>query len=284
MCIFKIGHAESQHGRKVLIRPNGVDLIVRTRRSDKRRRNVAGNGGRDTIAGERRGTGIDDADKVGARGNPRQRISRSAVLFVEVVIQGCGCRGQFGARGKPHDADLVWVEMEVFRVRSHQADGLLCVVDLVGTRVISIAAQPVPQDDGVDTVVIEEGNEICALGSNVQEVMATARHDDHSSARIEPSLYGVHLDRRVVYVDDAVDSARYRLAHVVLFGLTDFLLIEKRRAGRVERHDHSPGQDGLRNIGRISRWVLCSTNGHYKERQEYGFLFGHASQSCPGNT
>jgi hypothetical protein len=170
-------------------------------------------------------------------------------------------------------------------VRSHQADGLLRVVHFVGTRIVSVAAQPAPQDDGVDAVVIKEGNEICALGTDVEEVMTPARHKDDSSASVKPSFDGVHLDGRVVYVDDAVNSAGHRLAHVVLLGLVDLLLIEKGRPRWIQRHDHSPGQDGCGSIGRVGGWILPSANGHQKQREEEdGFLLGHVSQPCSGNT
>ena len=139
---------------------------------------------------------------------------------------------------------------------------------LVGLRVVSVAAQAIPQDDRVDSVVVEEGDEIGGLRADVQGVVAAARRQDHRRAGIEAAIDRVHFDGGVVNVDDAVDASRHGLAHVVLLGLADAVHFEKRRAGRIKRDDHAARQNGLRSIrsvGRRPRLRHCERGG--KRRQ-----------------
>jgi hypothetical protein len=90
----------------------------------------------------------------------------------------------------------------------HQPDGLKGVVNFVGLRVVSVAAQAIPQDDGVDAVVVEEGYEIGALRADVESVVPAARGQDRRSACVEPGIDRVDFNGRVVDVDDAVDANR----------------------------------------------------------------------------
>src|SRR5580704_5935117 len=147
---LEVGYTERQHRGKVFIGPDSVNLVIRAGRGDERRRNIAWNRRGHAIAGKGSGTGIDDADKVRARRDARKGIRRAAVLLIEVVVEDRGRGGQFGARRKAHDADFVGIDVPVFGVSAHQADGLLGVIYLVGARVVSVAPQAAAQDDCVD--------------------------------------------------------------------------------------------------------------------------------------
>ena len=106
------------------------------------------------------------------------------------------------------------------------SDGLQRVVHRVGLGDVAVAPQPVAQDDGVDAVVVEERDEVGALGADVQRVVPAARHEDHDRAGVDAGIDDVELDRRVVDVDDALDAAGDRLLHVVHLGLPDTLLLQ----------------------------------------------------------
>src|ERR1700693_1098463 len=112
----------------------------------------------------------------------------------------------------------------------YQANGLLCVVYLIRAGIVTVSAQTTAQDDGVDAVVVKEGNEVRTFRAHVQGVVAASGHEDYGCAGIQSAVDGVHLDRGVVDVDDAVDSPGHRLAHVVLLSLADLFLVE---GGRV---------------------------------------------------
>ncbi len=154
---------------------------------------------------------------------------------------------------------------------AHQADGLLCVVHLVGPGIVSVAAQAIAQDDGVDAVVIEKRNEIRALGTDIQRVVAAPRHQDYGGAGIETAIDGVHLDRRVMDVDNAVDSPGHRLAHVVLLSLADLFHIEERGAGRIKSDDDTARQDRRRSIRRVIRWPRRWHSQRSRKRREACF-------------
>lgn len=117
--------------------------------------------------------------------------------------------------------------------------------------------------------------------------MTAARHQDYGSAGIEAAINRVHFDRGVVNVDDAVDSPRHGLTHVVLLGFADTIHFEERRAGRIKNHHDAARQDGLRSIGSVirrprlghsegggkrnerrARSVLCTAGGNRQHWQE----------------
>jgi len=248
-----IRHANPQHGGKIFHGPDRVHPIARAAAHQKCRRRMARNLGRGAIPGEGRGTRIDDAHEIGPRRNARQRIIGVAVLFVEIAEQDRRRSRQFRARREAHDADLVGIDAPFFGVGAHQADGLLRIVHRVLLHVVTILAQAIPQDDGADPVVVEKGNEIGAFRADIQRIVSAARYQDHGGAGVEPAIHRVNFDRRVVYVDDAVDAPRHGLAHVVLLGLADALRFEEGRSGRVKRHHHAARQDGLRSVPSVVR-------------------------------
>ena len=140
---------------------------------------------------------------------------------------------------------------------------MLGVVDLVGLRIVTVAPQAIPQDDGVDAVVVEERDEIGGLAADVQSVVPAARRQDHGSAGIEAAVNCVDFDRRVVNVDDTADSPGRGLAHVVLLGFADARLIEIRRVGRIKGDHNAAGQDRRRGIRcvRYRPWLRYSERG-----------------------
>ncbi len=210
--------------------------------------------------------------------------------------------GQFRACRKAHDADLVRVDSPFLGVSAYHADGLKRVVDFIGLRVITVAPQSIPQDDGVDAVVIEERNEIGRLAADVQSIVPAARRQNHRRPGIEAAIDRVYFNRRVVNVDDAVDPPRHGLAHVVLLGLADAVHFEVRRAGRIKSDYHAALQDrqgSIRSIGRRPRLgnsqrcrqrrqrrprsILCISRSH--RQSEYQPDLPHSSlnhnRSCP---
>ena len=60
---------------------------------------------------------------------------------------------------------------------ANEADSLERIVHFVCLWIISIAAQTAAQDDRVDAVVIEEGNEIGSLAADIQRSMAAAAEE-----------------------------------------------------------------------------------------------------------
>jgi hypothetical protein len=91
----------------------------------------------------------------------------------------------------------------------------------------------------IDSVVVEEGNEIRALTADVQRIVAAAGYQDYCRARIQVAIDRVNFDGRVVNVNNAVDSSRHGLAYDVLFRLADPVGLEERRAGRIKRDHHA---------------------------------------------
>ena len=63
---------------------------------------------------------------------------------------------------KPMMPILFGIDVPFLGVSAHQADRLQSIVDFVGLRIVTVAPQAIAQDDGVDAVVVEEGNEIGA--------------------------------------------------------------------------------------------------------------------------
>jgi hypothetical protein len=133
-------------------------------------------------------------------------------------------------------------------VGAYHADGLLGIIDFVSLRVVAIAAQAVAEDDGVDAVVVEEGDEVRALAADVQRVVSATRGEDNRGASVDAALDRVDLDRRVVNADDAADTSRHRLAHAVHLGLADLVFLEVGRIRRPERDHDTALQDGLRSV------------------------------------
>ena len=79
-------------------------------------------------------------------------------------------------------------------------------------------AQAVPEDDGVNTVVVEEGHEVGGLACHIQSPVAAAGDDDDRGAGVDVLLDRVDFDGGVVDGDDAADAAGHSLAHVVDLG------------------------------------------------------------------
>jgi hypothetical protein len=136
-------------------------------------------------------------------------------------------------------------------VGAHQSYGLKRIMNRVGLDIIPVAAKPVPQNHRIDAVAIEVRHKIRALGSHVERVVPATCRQDHGRAGVDPPVDGVHLDGRIMDIDDAVDPARHRLAQVVLLGLMHPLLLEQRRIRRIERHDHPALNNRLRRVGSI---------------------------------
>jgi len=114
-----VWYPEIQHRHVVLNRPDGVDTIARAGRGDEGRRHVARNLGGHAIARKRRRPRVDDAGKVRPGMSALHRI-----LCVEVFVENRGGRGQFGARGKTHDADLVRIDIPFLGRGAHHTDRL----------------------------------------------------------------------------------------------------------------------------------------------------------------
>ena|SRR5947209_14596695 len=81
--------------------------------------------------------------------------------------------------------------------------------------------------------------------------MSAARDQNYSGSGIERAINGVNFDRGIVNVNDAVDAARNRLAHVVLLGLAHACCVEEMRAGRIQGDHEAALEDGERSIGSI---------------------------------
>ena len=128
--------------------------------------------------------------------------------LVELEVLDRRRRRQLGSRRKPHRADLLRIDAPLGGVGAHQLDRLQHVVHRVDLGDVAVLAKPVAQDDGVDAVVEEEGDEVRSLRADHEVVVPAARHDDHGRAGVVPAG-AVQLNRRVVDVDDGVDAARY---------------------------------------------------------------------------
>ncbi len=150
------------------------------------------------------------------------------------------------------------IDVPLFRVRANRPDGLLRVVDLVGLRVVAVAAQPVSQDHRRHAVVVEERDEVRALRSHVQRVVPSARRQDHRRSGIDPCGHAMDLDRRVVDVDDALDASGHAVLHVVLLGLADAVRVQVGGAGRKERQDLTALENRRRRERRRRRGVGCA--------------------------
>src|SRR6201996_7632633 len=142
----------------------------------------------------------------------------------------------------------------------HQADGLLSVIDFIGARIVTVTAQTIAKNDSVDAEIVEKGNKVCALRANVQSIVPATRHENDRRAGVETALDGVHFNRRIVNVDNAVDSPRNSLAHVILLRLAALLRVEIRRTRWIEDHDHASREDRLRSIWRIRRGTRCGNS------------------------
>src|SRR5690606_1293530 len=111
-----------------------------------------------------------------------KRVAGVVVILVEVFIEHRGRGGALGAGGESHHADLVRVYAELFGVGTNQTNCLEGIGHRIGLRIVAVAAQAVPQDDGIHTVVVEERNEVCALGADIQgPVSATGGKDDRGA-------------------------------------------------------------------------------------------------------
>ena len=220
-----VWNAGLEHGREVFIRPDSVNPVAGAGAGDECRRSVAWNC-RVASTSEGRGAGIDQGHEVRPRRNPSQRIA--AVAFVEILEEDrCWC-GQFRAGGESHNADLIRIDVPLFRVCAHQTDGLEGVVDRIGLHVIAVAPQTITEDDSVHSVIVEPGNKVGAFRAYVERVVSASCCEDDSRARIEAAFNRVHFDGGIVDVDNAADPPRHRLAHVVLLGLAHTLLVEAR--------------------------------------------------------
>ena len=177
--------------------------------------------GRVGAAGERSGPGIDERRRNRAARKFR-RADRSARCFLFELVEedGAGAASSAPAE-KPMMPILFGIDVPFLGVGAHEADGLEGVVDGVGLRVVAVRAEAVAEDDGVDAVVVEVRNKVGAFSADVQRVVPAAGGEDDGGAGVDAAIHRMHLDRRIVDVDDAVDPARHGLAHVVLFGFAD---------------------------------------------------------------
>ncbi len=178
-----------------------------------------------------------------ARGSPGV-----AVPAIEIGVLDGGGGGQFRSGGETHDADFVRIEIPLFGIGAHQADGLQRVVDLIRLRVVAIAAETVAEDDSVDAVVVKEGDEIGGFGTDVESVVAAAGRQNDGGAGVEATVDRMKFDGRIVNVDDVGDAPGHRLAHVVLLGLADACGFQVGGIGREQGHHHAAGHDGLRRV------------------------------------
>ena len=192
------------------------------------------NGRRSAIPGKWCWTRINDSDEIRARRYSGQRIASVAVFLIELFIENGRGRSQLRSCGEPHDADLIRIEIEILGIRAHQSNRLESVIHGIDLWIVPIASQPIPKYHRVDTIVVKEGHEVCALGSDVERVVPSASHQDHRSPGIQPAIDHMKFDGWVVDVDNAGNSAGYRLAHVVLFGLTNAIRFQEGRARMVE--------------------------------------------------
>ena len=187
--------------------------------------------------------------KSGREEMPANGSDGIVVLLVPIFVEDGRRRGELGAGGEAHDADLVGVDAPFLGVGADDADGLLGVVNGVDLGNVAVGAQPVPEDDGVDAVVVEEGDEVGGLAADVQGPVAAPGDDDDRGAGVDGLLHHVDFDGGVVDGDDAADAAGDGLAHVVDLGHVELVGLEVGRARREERHDDAAGQDGLGGIG-----------------------------------
>ena len=132
---------------------------------------------------------------------------------------------------------------------------------------VAVGTQPVPEDDGVDAVVVEEGDEVGGLAAHVQGPVAAPGDDDDRGAGVDGLLHQVDFDGGVVDGDDAADAAGDGLAHVVDLGHVELVGLEVGRVRREERHDDAAGQDGLGGVGLAG---VGGRPGHGLGRRERG--------------
>jgi hypothetical protein len=102
----------------------------------------------------------------------------------------------------------VRIDLPLCCVRPHQPDCLLHIPGRIARNIVSVAVQTVAKNDGVDAVVVKERNEVRALAPYVERPVPTAGNKDHRRTGIQPTIHGVYFNRRIVDVDNAVDSAR----------------------------------------------------------------------------
>jgi hypothetical protein len=186
--------------------------------------------------------------KSGREAMPANGSLGSPVLLVPVVVKHCRGSRELGAGRKSHHADLVGVDLPVAGVGPHHADGLLGVVHFVGLRIVSVAAQTAPQDDGVHSEIGEERHEVRALAAHVEGIVAAPRDEDHRRAGIQAALDAMHFDGRIVNVDDAVNAPGHRAAHTVLLGYVDLVFLQIGRIGRKQWNHDAALQNGLRGV------------------------------------
>ena len=168
------------------------------------------------VAREGRGAGIDHADEIGPRRNLRQRIVRIAVVASRTLRRRERRRGEFGAGGEPHDPDFRGIEFPLRRMSAHQADGLKGIVHGVGLGVVAVHAQTIPQDDGRDPCFLKNGTKVAPFRADPQDLVSAAGGDDHGRAGVRRLVADqVHLDRRVVDVEDVQRFVRLVLEHVL---------------------------------------------------------------------
>jgi hypothetical protein len=113
-------------------------------------------------------------------------------------------------------------------VRTDQADGLEGVVHGIGFGVVPVRPQPVPEDDGRDTELPEEGDEVAPFGPDPQDLVPAAGCDDHRRPGVPGRVADqVYLDRRVVDVDYALRRHALALERpVVPLGLVELVLLQ----------------------------------------------------------
>ena len=159
-----------------------------------------------------------------------------------------GRRGELGASGKAHDADLVRIDVPFLRMRADHADRLLRVVDRVGLRVVAVAPQTIAQNDRIDAVVVEERNEVRALESRRSACCGRRR-----ARRITAAPVLMPGSTTCTSIDGlwmlTMLWMRPGTPFCMLFcsGFADTIACEERGTGRKERDDLSAWQDRLRD-------------------------------------
>lgn len=269
---FDVRHAESEHGGEVFHGPDGVDAVAGAGGGKEGRGDIAGNGWRGAIAGKGRGAGVEDTDEIGARGDAGEGVG-----LVEFLVADGGGGGEFGAGREAHDADFGGVELPLGGVGTHETDGLSGVVYGVALGVVAIFAEAVAEDDGVDAVVVEEGDEVRGFRGDDELVVAAAGGKDDNSAGVDGRVDGVEFDAGVVDADDGGDAARDAGAGGVDFGKVELLAVEQGAIGRIERQDEAAGEEGLGGVGLGSE---LSGEGKGQGRKQQQAAEFHTSVLC----
>ena len=95
------------------------------------------------------------------------------VGFVPFVEKDGGWSGEFCAGGKAHNTDFMRIDVELFGMGANKADRLEGIIDGVHLGFVAISAEAVAKNDGVNTVIIKERDEISAFGADIESVVTS---------------------------------------------------------------------------------------------------------------